>query len=199
MPAMAVVAARGASRTGRACISALACALAAHALAYRSLVPTDAEHGYFGAYVPAVGGLTAVAVLALAALAALRLLGRGAALASLLAPAGGAGRRRVLSILLSALVVLAVQESLELRLAGEPASAEARHWPLLGAAAIVVSVLISLASRTYASLVAAIPPPCRQAPSSGATPRQAPACADPLRPSVLAARGAGRAPPSLAT
>ena len=38
-------------------------ALATHAVVYRSLLPADGEHGYFGWYAPLVAGLSAVALL----------------------------------------------------------------------------------------------------------------------------------------
>ena len=60
-------AARGSATVGRWFVASMVCALVAHAAVYRSLVPDDGLHGYFGWYVPLVavaslGSLLAVVV-----------------------------------------------------------------------------------------------------------------------------------------
>jgi len=51
--------------------AAVVCALAAHAVLYRTLAPGDSAHAYFGWYEPVVAALSLAAVVALVALVAL--------------------------------------------------------------------------------------------------------------------------------
>jgi hypothetical protein len=100
------------------------CALAAHAVAYGSLVPQDGEHRYFGWYAPLVATLSATALLGvLLALTIALVVGpssRAAAVVRSILPArssDGSAVAGLFSLASAALVFLAVQESLERSLA----------------------------------------------------------------------------------
>ena len=121
--------------------AAVVCALAAHALVYRSLTPGDGLHGYFGWYEPA---------LALAAFASLLLL-RPAWL-RMWYPIGETTRR--LSV--TALFVLLAQESFERSLqVGHPAFAALTPSQLLVLLAGVAAAAFALAVALRAGHVVA--------------------------------------------
>jgi hypothetical protein len=178
-------------------LPSIVCALAVHALVYRSVAPPG--HGYFTWYEPLVGGLSLVALTLIGAVAAAALLGRE----------GGRGRRlvrflpatgpRTAARLAGASVaVLLVQESLERSLqARTPLVAAFAPWTwcLIVAAAFAFASLLVLASRACASVVEHALRGERPAPR--AAPVAAVVRADllPRRRKPLADRRALRAPP----
>lgn len=109
--------ASGALRHGAA---VTVCALAAHAVAYRSLVPHDGEHRYFGWYAPLVATLSAAALLGVAlGLTVALVLGPSSRAASVVRSVlpvrshDGSRLAGVFSLASAALVFLAAQETLE--------------------------------------------------------------------------------------
>src|SRR4051794_5017507 len=116
-------------------LPAAICALAAHALLYGSFRPTDGVHGYLGWYEPA---------LAVAAIAVVVLI-RPVALRSRL-PIGETAR----SLMLRALVLVLVQESLERSLqVGHPAVAalSPSGWLVLVVGLAATAFALALALR----------------------------------------------------
>ncbi|HEY1366612.1 MAG TPA: hypothetical protein VGF23_05840 [Gaiellaceae bacterium] len=186
--------------------AAALCALAAHALVYGSLWPTDGAHGYFGWYEPVVAALSIAALLALVGLlavaAAARRLGRPLVRATPgpPSPLGPVVRSRMLA----ALVFLFGQETLERSLqAGGPAPASftPSGWLLLlvgvGAAAFVLTLALRLC-RAAAERAIGRATPARR-PVRGLAPvGWSLVPSTPRRPRPLAARRALRAPPLLA-
>jgi hypothetical protein len=186
-----------------------ACALAAHTVAYGSLVPQGGEHRYFGWYAPLVATLSAAAFLGMALALSIALLlgptsGAVAVVRSIL-PSRSAGDPAIAGVLRlasAALAFLAVQESLERTLtAGRvelvsftPATLALLVAIVVGAAAIVV-----LVQRIVSSLADVVLRVTRARPRASASP---PARRRPTqvarRPRSLLALNAGlRAPPLL--
>ena len=133
----------GAAKTTvpRRLIEAAACALAAHALLYRTLQPGDGMHGYFTWYEPAVGFASVLAVtwLLFAVVHAAR--GRASGLSS--APFGPTFGR----LFASTFVFLLVQESLEsVAATGRPAVAMFTPTAVLALAAAAGVVALALAA-----------------------------------------------------
>jgi hypothetical protein len=149
---------RWAPRLGRPCVPVLVCALAAHALLYRSLLPNDEVHGYLTWYVPVVGALSAVAVGAVAVLFVSGLLGRRSRLSRLTPPLGRSGTRRFASVGLPAAVFLAAQETLEHSLeAGRlETGLNPAGWLLLLLAVAAVAGLLSILARSCTALLTAV-------------------------------------------
>src|SRR5439155_23185655 len=173
------------------------CALAAHALVYRSFLPAGAAHRYLAWYEPLLGGLTLASLGALLVLVGLAALGRP------LPWQLEAGSTRDLwsRIAAGGVLLFCVQESLERSLSGggvEVASLSAGTWLVLLAAVGAFAALITLVARSGAALVrlvlraapepherrAAVPRPRRFAPRRRRNP--------------LAERRGLRAPPLLA-
>lgn len=142
--------ARGAASLRRL-IAVAACALAAHALVYRSLMPAGAAHGYFGWYEPAVAVATAVSLLGLLVALALAALSRADALpfAAFRLPPKPFGA--IFGELFpSTFVFLLLQESLERSVVeGRPAAAALRPATALmfAAAAALVACVLAFARR----------------------------------------------------
>lgn len=144
-------------------LAVLACALAAHAVLYRSLWPSDGVHGYFGWYEPLVWGLSALAVLLVGALLIAGLLGlRSRAvetLKSLLRPAAQPDVPPSSSIgrlATASLVLLLVQESLERSFAsGSPAVATfaPSEWLLLFVVLGLFAAALVFGTRSCAALL----------------------------------------------
>jgi hypothetical protein len=138
--------------------AAAVCALAAHALIYGTLTPSDGAHGYFAWYEPAVAGLSVAALVSLIGFLAVavgaRKLGRLPRVAVVVpAPFG----RRFRSLAGSTLAFLLVQESLESSLqAGRPTQLvlTPSQWLLLLAAVAVASAALSVALRACEVVVA---------------------------------------------
>jgi hypothetical protein len=123
--------------------AAVVCALAAHAVLYRTLTPADGAHAYFGWYEPAVAALSLAAVVALVALVAV-----GA-----MRPLRGLARVRlpsVRSVAVCSVAVFLAQEAVEQSVAaGHPAVdlLSPSQWLTLLAAVAFASWLFVLALR----------------------------------------------------
>lgn len=197
------------ARTLGAGLPAVVCALAAHAVIYRSLWPADGAHGYFAWYEPLVAALSAAALAGFAGLLVLAALGRRSApLVGLRTRlAGGtdstgfvAGAARLGR---ASLAVLLAQESLERSLqAGRPAAPvfTATEALTVFAAVALFAVLLTAVLRWLASLAQRIL--FRPAPTGPRT-RGAESWARceasaPRRRSPLAVGRGLRAPPLLA-
>jgi hypothetical protein len=173
------------------------CALAAHALVYRSFLPAGAAHRYLAWYEPLLGGLTLASLGALAVLGALAAAGR-----SLPWRLEAAATRDLWSrIAAGGVLLFLVQESLERSLSGggvEVASLSAGTWLVLLAAVGAFAAVIALVARSGAALVRLVlglapGPHARRA----AVPRPR-LFAPPRRRNPLAERRGLRAPPLLA-
>jgi len=148
-------------RFTRRSLQVLLCALAAHAAAYRSLVPSDSMHGYMGLYETVVGALSAVAVgLLMLALVAV-LAGRKRPIRALVGrPAEGLPfTNRVTWLAGAALGVLVVQESLErsfeartIAVGGAPVGT----WLMALAVIVVVATTFVLLERSCGGLICAL-------------------------------------------
>lgn len=133
----------GAAKTTvlRRLIEAAACALAAHALLYRTLLPADGMHGYFTWYEPAVAFASLLSVTWL--LFAVVHAARGRASAPCSAPFGPTFGRLFASTFLFVLV----QESLEgMAASGRPAVAMFTPTAVLALAAAAAVVALALAA-----------------------------------------------------
>ena len=180
---------------------AVVCALAAHALVYRTLTPADGMHGYFGWYEPVVAAASAACLFGLAALVAVAVVARrlGRPLRRGVAEAApfAAGAR---SLGAASLAVFLVQEIVERSVAlGHPSVAvlAPSDWLTLLAAVAAVSFLLSAALRLGHEVVRRVlaAPPRRVRPRgvAGWSIRTAQA----IRSRPLAGRVALRAPPLL--
>lgn len=131
--------------------AAVVCALAAHALVYRTLTPADGVHGYFGWYEPAVAALSVACLggllaLVLAAVVGQRL-GRPLRRAAAESPPLGATVR---SLALSSLAVFLVQEAAERSIAAGGPSVPVlvpSQWMTLLVGIAAASILLALALR----------------------------------------------------
>jgi hypothetical protein len=136
---------------------AVICALATHAVVYRTFWPSDGVHGYFGWYEPLSGALSAVALLALGLMLVFGLAGNAHARRVLAACAAG-GRSapaRAYRLALATIAILVVQESIETSVAaGRPVLGMFSGASLLFAvaAAAVLSALFVCAARSYERL-----------------------------------------------
>jgi hypothetical protein len=190
---------RWAQRLVRPCLPVLLCALAAHALLYRSLLPNDEVHGYLAWYVPVVAALSALAVGAVSVLFVSSLLGRRSRLRRLTLPLGVSGTRRFASVGLPALAFLAAQETLEHSLeAGRlETGLNPAGWVLLLLAVAAVAGLLSILARSCAALLTAVlsgREPLLQPPAWSASWHRSRGHGG-RRRSVLAEPGGERAPP----
>ena len=175
-------------------------ALAAHALVYRTLTPSDGAHGYFGWYEPAVAVLSVACLLGLVALL----------LVAVLARRIGRPLRRAVgeppplpvtarSLAASSLAVFLVQEAVERSVAaGSPSVAVLvpSQWVTLLAGIGLASLLLAVALRIGHALVRRVlgtadAPVVRGRPAVAWSIRTSRA----TRPRPLAERFALRAPP----
>jgi hypothetical protein len=182
----------GAAKTTlpRRVLEAAACALAAHALVYRTILPTGAAHGYFTWYEPVVAGasLLSFAWLVFAVLRAARRRELPAA------PFGSTAGELFGSTFLFVLV----QESLEGTAAtGHPAVATLAPTAVLGlsAASAAVALVVAAARCLGRAAVHALVRPKAARVAEGGAPRWQPVLASTLRPRPLAERFGMRAPP----
>jgi hypothetical protein len=139
------------------------CALAAHALIYRSFWPSGGEHSYFGWYESGVAGLGAAALVALIALVLAALLGHGREwtrrLDRLLPAPGEPGASlasRTVALARAAIVFLFLQETLERSLSAQqltPATFSPLTWCLALVASAAFALLLVLAGRAGARLI----------------------------------------------
>jgi hypothetical protein len=137
--------------------AAVVCALAAHALVYRTLTPADGMHGYFGWYEPVVAVASALCLFGLVVLVAVAVVARrlGRPLRRAVAePAPLAVGAR--SLAAASLAVFLLQEALERSVAlGHPsvAALAPSDWLTLLATVAVVSFLLSAALRVGREVV----------------------------------------------
>jgi hypothetical protein len=174
----------------RRALEAAACALAAHALVYRTLVPSDAAHGYFTWYEPVVAGASLLSIGWLL-VAVLRSARRRALPAAPFGTAAG-------ELFGSTFLFVLVQESLEGTAAtGHPGAAMLAPTAVLALAAASAVVALALAAARClgrAAVQALLRPAAARASRAGA-PRWQPVPATTLRPRPLAERFGLRAPP----
>jgi uncharacterized membrane protein len=139
------------------------CALAAHAVVYRSLWPAGGDHGYLTWYTPLVAVLSGLSLVALPLGLALgiarrrrpRALRAVAAVFVRVAPDGDP-TTAAFALASQALAVLFVQESLERSLVlhrAAIASFPPATWSILLAAVVVVAALVAWLGRTVSNLV----------------------------------------------
>jgi len=174
------------------------CALAAHALLYRSFAPRDGAHAYLGWYEPAVAGLSVAALATLAALLVLPALRRRAA--PLLAGDRAPLPERAARLAASSFVFLLLQEC------AEHAATQGRlEVPLQRPSTLALALLCTAAAAVALTLVErfvavvatlALAPPRRGLPTPPTASR--PRGHEPVRPRPLAAHRGLRAPPALA-
>jgi hypothetical protein len=145
-------AARGVATVGRWLVASMVCALVAHTAVYRSLVPDDGLHGYFGWYVPLVAVASLGSLLAVV-LAGLCRGSRPARLIRLCLPTRPTTFRGVpvASLASGGLAFLMLQESLERSLdagALSPATFDASTWPLLVVVLVLAAAVVLAVGRT---------------------------------------------------
>ena len=147
------VVARGLATAGRWLVASMVCALVAHAAVYRSLVPDDGLHGYFGWYVP----LVAVASARVAARGRRRRAAsrepRGAAdpVVSACALDRRVGGGTVACLASGGLAFLVVQESMERSLdagAFSLVTFDASMWPVLLVVLVLAAAAVLAVGRT---------------------------------------------------
>jgi hypothetical protein len=169
------------------------CALAAHAVVYRSLQPAGSAHGYFAWYEPLVGALTLASAGALVAVAVLAATGRSLRFGL----DGATGRDLWARIAAGGVLLFFAQESLERSLAGSAgvASLSADSWLIVLAAVAAFAALIALVVRSGVVLALRGPAarPSARAPLTLPGPRRVHA---PRRRRPLAERRGLRAPPA---
>ncbi len=134
----------------------MVCALIAHAAVYRSLVPDDGLHGYFGWYVPLVAVATVCSLLAVM-VGGLGPRSRAARLIQSCLPARSRTRHlgTVVGLASGGLAVLVVQESLERSLGAGAftlVSFDASMWPVLLVVLVLAAALVLGVGRTAIAL-----------------------------------------------
>lgn len=174
-------------------------ALAAHAAAYRSLLPETGVHGYFGGYEAVIAVLSVGASALLAGLLLAALLNRAAAGRAPFRLESRSTRTATLWVAPAALVLLLMQESIERSLGQRGlalASFSAAQWLALVGTIALAAAVFGLLGRGYRTLSARLSgyPPLR---SRRPDPRRTRPFARPThRPrSPLATGRALRAPP----
>jgi len=137
---------------GRWLVASMVCALVAHAAVYRSLIPDDGLHGYFGWYVPLVAVASAGSLLALI-VGGVRHEGRAARLIGSCLPARSTAYRcrTVASLAAGGLGFLVVQESAERSLGAGTLSLvtfDASTWPVLLVVLLLAAAAVFAVGRT---------------------------------------------------
>ena len=166
-------------------------ALASHAVVYRSLLPADGDHGYFGWYAPLVAGLSVAALLATLGVLLARATGIGGSwvprVAAMTEPNDGVSIA-VSRLAGKALAFLVVQETLERSIPArsfEPAQFSPVQW-LVVLAAITLAAIILVSAIRGGSLLARRLDGARPAAEAAASPSLpvprsfAPAAGNPL-------------------
>lgn len=186
-------------------VAVVVCAFAAHAVAYGSPWPSDAEHGYFAWYAPIIAAVSAVSLILPPVVLVLALTtGKESRLVRLVARFLPVHTRRsirgeVAVLAASAFGFLLVQESLERWLTAgrfEVPSFPPQTWLTFVAALVVFAVLVVLVERAVSSLAdaicasgrASVPKACKTAPRPRSVRRR-------RRERPLAVHGGLRAPP----
>ena len=167
----------------------LLCALAAHAVAYRSFLPSDPVHGYLGSYEGVVAFASTLALAAVLLAALLAALGRRDGLVGVLAPRADSrpAGYRVASMALWAYGLLVVQETAEAIVGatrGEGLAFGFGSWLVAVAALVVAATVIVLVGCSYRRVVSAL------LVVRVAVPRIAPLVPRPSRQADLARRNA---------
>jgi hypothetical protein len=143
-------------------LGAALCGLAAHGALYRSLVPTEGAHGYFGWYEQVIAALSVVAVLAVALVVASGLVGRPrlpVEFVGALVRRPGASPRIAgpfLQLVGASLLLLVAQESAERSVeSGGPtvAAFAPTAWLVMLAAISLLAVALVVATRSCAVLL----------------------------------------------
>jgi hypothetical protein len=145
-------ASRSLATAGRWFVASMVCALVAHAAVYRSLVPDDGLHGYFGWYVPLVTVASLSSLLAVV-VAGICSGSRPARVIRLCLPARSTTcRGRTVACLASGgLAFLLVQESLERSLATGAfslATLDLSMWPVLLVVVVMAAAAVLAVGRT---------------------------------------------------
>lgn len=193
-PILGDVAGSAKTMVPRRLIEAAACALAAHALVYRTLLPGDSMHGYFTWYEPAVGVASLLSLLWLVFSVVRTVSGRASSLPAapaLFAPTFG-------ELFGATFLFLLVQESFERSVeTGRPAVAMFTPVSVLAlaAAASVVAVALAAARCLGRAAVQMLLRPAEPRVTDGGAQRWHVALAPTFRPRPLAQRFGMRAPP----
>jgi hypothetical protein len=177
-------------------------ALATHAVVYRSLLPADGAHGYFGWYAPLVAGLSAVALIGTLGVLLARATGIGGSWVPRIAaaPEPSDGVSLAVSRLAGkALAFLVVQETLERSIPArsfELAQFTPLQWLVLLATITLAATILVSASRGRSLLARRLdsPRPAAEAAAKASPPilrSFAPVARNPL-----ASFGGLRAPPA---
>jgi hypothetical protein len=156
---------RGSATVGRWCVASMVCALVAHAAVYRSLVPDDGLHGYFGWYVPLVA-VASVCSLFAVVVGGLCPGTRAARLIRFGLPAHSTTCRggSVACLASGGLAFLVVQESLERSLAAGAFSLvtfNASMWPVLVVVLVFAAAVVLAVGRTAVVLTERVFSACR--------------------------------------
>jgi hypothetical protein len=191
----------------RQSLSIALCALTAHALAYRSVLPEDGAHGYFAWYAPLVAAFSIAALVGATLALAITFTGgarsRPARILGALLPtrsADGPATPAVFRLATGALAFLTVQESLERSLSTggfQLVSLTPSTLLVLVAGVLLTAGVVVLVERVVSSLADAV----RRAPEKARRPARARWHVGPIatveRRRPLAVHGALRAPPPL--
>ena len=145
-------AARGLAVVGRWFVASAVCALVAHAAVYRSVLPDDKLHGYFGWYVPLVAMASLCSLLAVV-IGGLCPGSRAARLIARCVPARSTTCRggTVAGLTLGGLAFLVVQESFERSLdagAFSLVTFDGSTWPVLLGVLVLAAAAIVAVGRT---------------------------------------------------
>jgi hypothetical protein len=180
------------------------CALATHALVYRTLWPSDGVHGYFGWYEPVVALASLASLFGLFGLVALAWVARRRGRPLRAAPVGSPGSvaATARSLAASSLAFLLFQESVERSVAaGHPALPVfmPSEWLMFLAGIAVTSALLAVGLRLARAVVGRA---LGSSPPQGSsrrlsTPRWSVLTCNRRRPRPMAGRFALRAPPLL--
>jgi hypothetical protein len=182
----------------RSLLSYATLALAAHGAAYRTFLPRDGVHGYFGWYEPLVGGLSLLALLYVVTAAC-----RAASRPPCRVAAAGAASslvRRVVSLACGGLTLLVLQETVERSVAEgrlAPGGFAPAAWVIVVAAALAAAFVLALLHRGYETLKLRLAAAARAAARVARSSRPP----EPLRPRrrrPLADNSALRGPPAFA-
>jgi hypothetical protein len=178
----------------RRLIEAAACALAAHALVYRTLLPGDGMHGYFTWYEPAVGVASLLSLLWLLFAVVRTVSGRASSPPSAQAPFATTFGELFGSTFLFLLVQESFERSVE---TGRPAVAIFTPASVLAlaAAASVVAVALAAARCLGRAAVQMLLRTAEPGVADGGAQRWHVALAPTVRPRPLAERFGMRAPP----
>jgi hypothetical protein len=177
-------------------------ALATHAVVYRSLLPSDGDHGYFGWYAPLVAGVSVVALLGTLGVLVARATGVGSSwvprVAAMSEPSDGVSVA-VSRLAGKALAFLVVQETLERSIPArsfEVAQFSPFQWLVVLAAITLAAVILVSASRGRSLLARRLEHPRPAGENDARAAQPAPQSFLPIPRNPLASFRGLRAPPS---